>query len=102
MSSGSDYGFSMPQTAREVAARIAAWSALALGVYAVAAAASLLGLATGAVAGLMGLLLSAAVLVERPIGRIGRVARIAFVLNALPVLVFGAILAVAGEWPWEI
>jgi hypothetical protein len=102
MSSGSDYGFSMPQTAREVAARIAAWSALALGVYAIAAAASLLGPTTGAVAGLMGLLLSGAVLVEHTIGRLRRVARIAFVLHALPVLVLALILAVTGEWPWEI
>jgi hypothetical protein len=64
MSSGSDYAFSMPQTASEVAARIAACGT--------------------------------------PDRRIAPVARIAFVLNALPVLVFGAILAVAGEWPSEI
>jgi hypothetical protein len=85
-----------------VAARISARTSLVFGVYGIVAAASLWGASTGAVAGLAGLLLSGAVLVERPSGRLRRVGRIALALNALPVLFFGVILLLMGRWPWEI
>jgi hypothetical protein len=79
----------------QLALRVAAWLALAVGVYAVLATASVLGLFTGAFAGGLGAVVALAVLTDRPDPRTGRVARIALGVNVLALAIFVAVLVVA-------
>jgi hypothetical protein len=80
---------------RRLALRSPAWLALAVGVYAVLATASILGLFTGAFAGALGAVAALAVLTDRPDPRTGRVARIALGVNVLAFAIFVAVLVVA-------
>jgi hypothetical protein len=72
--------------------RLAAWLALLVGFYAVVAAASLLGLLTGAFAGVLGAVVALAVLTDRPETRTRRVARTALAVNGLALAIVVAVL----------
>jgi hypothetical protein len=99
MWSGSDYEFSMAVRQagrkRQLGLAFAAWLSLALGVYAVIAVISILGLFTGAFAGALGAMIALAAVTDRPTGRTRRVAKIALGANALAEGIFLAVLAVA-------
>lgn len=87
----------MPASTRRRAwLAFAAWASLALGIYALVAVASVLGLFTGGFAGALGGLIALAVVTDRPDGRTRRVAKIALALNVLAVAVFSAV--VVGFW----
>jgi hypothetical protein len=81
---------------RRFGLRIAAWLSVAVGVYAVVAAASLLGLAAGAFAGALGSVVSLAVLTDRPDGGTRRAARIALGLNGLALAIVVAVVVAIG------
>jgi hypothetical protein len=70
MWSGSDYVLSMAvretPRKRRLGLEIAVWFSLVLGVYAVLAVASILGLLTGGFAGALGGIIAVAVLTDRP------------------------------------
>jgi hypothetical protein len=70
MWSGSDYVLSMavrePPRKRRLGLEVAVWFSLVLGVYAVLAVASILGLLTGGFAGALGGIIAVAVLTDRP------------------------------------
>jgi hypothetical protein len=76
--------------------KLAAWLALVVGLYAVVAAASILGLLTGAFAGALGAVIALAVLTDRPDARTRRVARIALGINGLALAIFVAVLIALG------
>jgi hypothetical protein len=100
MWSGSDYEFSMAAEhglrKRRPGLAVAAWFSLIVGVYAVVAVGSILGLLTGGFAGALGGLVAAAVLTDHPPRRTRRVAKVALGLNALALVACAAV--VIGFW----
>jgi hypothetical protein len=90
----------MPSGERRLPLRIAAWLSLVVGVYAVIAVASVMGLLTGAVAGALGAIVALAVLTDRPPPRTRRVAKLALGSNALAVVACAAVLV--GIWIAEL
>ena len=84
---------------RRLGVAVAAWLSLIIAVYAVVAVASIFGLLTGGFAGILGGLVSLAVLTDAPPRRTRRVAKTALALNALALAVCAAVLI--GFWVSE-
>jgi hypothetical protein len=71
---------------------VGAWFVVALGVFAVAAAASVLGMSAGAFVGAFGVLLAREVLGNDPSRRTRRVAKVGLALNVLALTIVAAIV----------
>lgn len=69
--------------AGRIALRLAAWFSVVAGAYAVIGVASLWGLAVGVFSGVLGVMVSAAVLTDRPEPQTRRIAKIGLVLSGL-------------------
>jgi len=74
----------------------AGWLSLVIGLYAVVAFASVIGLFTGALAGAIGGLMALTVVSDRPEGRTRLVAKVALTINAVAVAVVAVL--VLGFW----
>jgi hypothetical protein len=84
---------------RRIGWSLAAWTSVATGLYGLFAVATILGFAAGAFAGLIGLMLSLAVLTDRPGARTTRVAKTGLALNALAL---AGVLAILLVWALEL
>jgi hypothetical protein len=81
---------------RTLGLAFAGWLSLVIGLYAVVATASVIGLFTGVLAGAIGGLMALAVVSDRPKGRTRRVAKVALTINAAAVAVVAVLLL--GFW----
>jgi hypothetical protein len=79
---------------RRRALRLVAWLSVVAGAYGIVGVASLWGLLTGAFSGALGMLISLAVITDRPEPRTKRVAKVGLVLSALAVAACAVVLLV--------
>jgi hypothetical protein len=84
---------------RRVGWSLAAWASVATGLYGLFAVATILGFGAGAFAGLIGLMLSLAVITDRPGARTTRVAKTGLALNGLAL---AGVLVVLLVWALEL